>query len=56
MSEGLPPVRSAERLNAAVGASGIKPVIDRSFELDQAVDAYRYQASTSSFGKVVIKV
>lgn len=44
----------AQRLNAFVDAHGIKPVIDRTFPLDQAIEAYRYQASAGLFGKVVI--
>lgn len=44
----------ARRLNAFVDAHAIKPVIDRSFPMEQAIDAYRYQSSTSLFGKVVI--
>jgi NADPH:quinone reductase-like Zn-dependent oxidoreductase len=43
-------------LNHAIDACGIKPVIDRSFALDQARDAYDYQASPDLFGKVVITV
>jgi NADPH:quinone reductase-like Zn-dependent oxidoreductase len=34
----------------------IHPVIDRTFEFDQAVEAYRYMASQAHFGKVVIHV
>jgi NADPH:quinone reductase-like Zn-dependent oxidoreductase len=46
----------AERLNACIDANGIKPVVDRVFPFDQAVEAYRYQASSALFGKVVIAV
>lgn len=46
----------AERLNAAVDAAGIKPVIDRVFPFEAAADAYRYQSSATLFGKVVISV
>lgn len=46
----------AERLNAAVDAAGIKPVVDRVFAFEEAVEAYRYQASAALFGKVVIRV
>jgi NADPH:quinone reductase-like Zn-dependent oxidoreductase len=46
----------AERLNACIDANGIKPVIDRVFPFEEAVEAYRYQASSALFGKVVIRV
>lgn len=46
----------AERLNAAVEANGIRPVIDRVFAFADAVDAYRYQSGSDLFGKVVISV
>ena len=46
----------AERLNAAIDVAGIKPVIDKVFPFEQAADAYRYQASSALFGKVVISV
>lgn len=44
----------AQRLNAFVDAHGIKPVIDRTFPMEQALDAWAYQSSASLFGKVVI--
>ena len=44
----------AERLNAFVDRHGIKPVIDRTFPLEQAREAYVYQSSPDLFGKVVI--
>lgn len=44
----------AQRLNAFIDAHGIKPVIDRTFPMEQALEAYRYQSSASLFGKVVI--
>lgn len=44
----------AARLNAFIDAHGIKPVIDRTFGINEALEAYRYQASPSLFGKVVI--
>ncbi|MBC7985535.1 MAG: NAD(P)-dependent alcohol dehydrogenase [Sphingomonadaceae bacterium] len=46
----------AERLNAAIDANGIRPVVDRVFAFEEAVEAYRYQASEALFGKVVIRV
>lgn len=44
----------AERLNGFVAAHGIRPVIDRTFPIEQALDAWHYQASPALFGKVVI--
>jgi len=44
----------AERLNTFVDAHAIKPVIDRVFPVEQALEAYRYQSSAALFGKVVI--
>lgn len=44
----------ARRLNAFIDTHSIKPVIDRTFPVEQAIDAYRYQSSASLFGKVAI--
>jgi NADPH:quinone reductase-like Zn-dependent oxidoreductase len=44
-----------ERMNAAIEANDIHPVIDKAFDFQQAPDAYRYQ-QTGAFGKVVIRV
>jgi len=46
----------AVNLNLAIEASDIHPVIDRIFPFEEAADAYRYQATPSLFGKVVISV
>lgn len=43
-----------EAMNAAVAANRIKPVIDKTFPFDRALDAYRYQLSGAHFGKVAI--
>ena len=43
-------------MNRAIVANGIKPVIDRTFDFDQAKDAYRHLESGSHFGKVVVRV
>ncbi len=40
----------------AVEASGIKPVIDRSFPLEELADAFRYQESGQHFGKICIDI
>jgi len=41
-------------LNAFVDTHAIRPVIDRRFPIERALDAYRYQASPELFGKVVV--
>jgi NADPH:quinone reductase-like Zn-dependent oxidoreductase len=37
-----------------VDAHAIKPVVDRTFAIEKALDAWRYQSSPELFGKVVI--
>lgn len=44
-----------EELNATINASGMRPVIDRVFEFDQAAEALTYMASGSHFGKIVLR-
>lgn len=44
------------RMNAFVSAHRLRPVIDRVFPFEEAGAAYRYYASASPFGKVVISV
>lgn len=44
----------ATRLNAFIDSHAIKPVIDRTFAMEDALEAYRYQSSPELFGKVVI--
>lgn len=38
-----------------IDAAGIKPVIDRSFQLDEIADAFRYEASGQHFGKICLE-
>lgn len=45
-----------EAMNRAVSLHKIKPVIDRTFKFDGAIDAYKYVASQAHVGKVVITV
>jgi NADPH:quinone reductase-like Zn-dependent oxidoreductase len=40
----------------AVEASGVHPVIDRSFPLEKLSDAFRYQETGAHFGKIVIEI
>lgn len=44
----------AQRLNAFVDAHGIKPVVDRTFAMEDARQAWDYQSSAGLFGKVAI--
>jgi NADPH:quinone reductase-like Zn-dependent oxidoreductase len=43
-----------EEMNRAIESSGMRPVIDRVFDLDQTIEAMRYMESGSHFGKVCI--
>ncbi|MEM6805843.1 MAG: zinc-binding dehydrogenase, partial [Bacteroidota bacterium] len=44
-----------ERMVQAIDQANFKPVIDKSFSLDQLADAFRYQASGDHFGKIVLE-
>jgi len=43
-----------EAMNRAIAANGLKPVVDRRFPFEQAVEAYRAFGTGQHFGKVVI--
>ncbi len=45
-----------EAMNAFIESTGLRPVIDRVFEFEEAHDAFRYFASGMHFGKVCIRV
>lgn len=45
-----------EALCRAVAAHQIRPVVDREFGFDDAIDAYRSYRDEGSFGKVVVRV
>ena len=45
-----------EDMNRALELRQVHPVVDRVFELGEAVDAYRYLESQAHFGKVVIRL
>ncbi len=47
-------VAMARELNAFVDRHKVKPVVDRTFEFEDAKSAYSYQSSPDLFGKVVI--
>jgi NADPH:quinone reductase-like Zn-dependent oxidoreductase len=40
----------------AIDATGLRPVIDRHFPLEQIVDAFRYQESNRHFGKICLDI
>lgn len=48
--------RHFERLNDALRRSGVHPIIDRVYKLEEARRAYEYLESGQHFGKVVIRV
>ena len=45
-----------EDMNRAISASGLRPVIDRVFQFDEAPAALEHLASGRHFGKVCIRV
>jgi NADPH:quinone reductase-like Zn-dependent oxidoreductase len=44
------------QMNRAIEMHGIRPIIDRSFPFDEAMAAYRHQASGEFIGKVAITI
>jgi NADPH:quinone reductase-like Zn-dependent oxidoreductase len=49
-------VEMLQRFTSALEATGLRPVIDRTFEFEDVRAAYRHLASGAHFGKVVIRV
>lgn len=45
-----------EAMNDSIARHELKPVVDRVFPLEEAIDAYRYLEAGRHFGKVVIRV
>jgi NADPH:quinone reductase-like Zn-dependent oxidoreductase len=45
-----------ERMNAAITAHRLEPIIDRVFDFDNAGEAYRHLESGSHLGKVVLRI
>jgi len=45
-----------ERMNAAISAHRLQPIIDREFGFDDVPAAYRHLESGAHFGKVVIRL
>jgi len=50
------PRRMFAAMNRAIAAHGLRPVIDRRFAFDDALEAYRTMRSARHFGKIVIDV
>jgi NADPH:quinone reductase-like Zn-dependent oxidoreductase len=48
--------RAKEFINAGLADSRLKPIIAKTFPLDQIVEAHRYLESNQQFGKVVVTV
>ena len=45
-----------ERMNQAITAQRIQPVVDRVFEFEETIEAWRYHQSGAHFGKVVVSI
>lgn len=50
------PRRSFQDMNRAIAASGLRPVIDRTFGFEEAPGAYRAMQAAGHFGKLVIEI
>jgi NADPH:quinone reductase-like Zn-dependent oxidoreductase len=48
--------RGKEFVNAGLADGRLKPIIDRTFPLEQIVEAHRYLESNQQFGKIVVTV
>jgi NADPH:quinone reductase-like Zn-dependent oxidoreductase len=47
--------RAQQQMIKGLEATGIRPVIDRSFPLEGLADAFRYQESAQHFGKICVE-
>jgi NADPH:quinone reductase-like Zn-dependent oxidoreductase len=45
-----------EAMNRAITSHRLRPIVDRVFEFDQAIEALKYLESGAHFGKVVIRI
>ncbi|MCZ8342677.1 MAG: zinc-binding dehydrogenase [Leptospira sp.] len=43
-------------MNKAIESTQLRPIIDRTFTLDESKDSISYLRSGSHFGKIVIKI
>lgn len=48
--------RQQQRFVRAIEASGLRPIIDRHFALEDIVPAFEYQAAGKHFGKIVLDI
>ena len=48
--------RMFEAMNRAIETSQMRPVVDRVFPFEQAVDALKHLESGAHFGKVVVRI
>lgn len=48
--------RCAEFVNKGLAAGDFKPIIDKTFTLDQIVEAHQYLESNAQFGKILVEV
>jgi NADPH:quinone reductase-like Zn-dependent oxidoreductase len=57
LEEKIEAVRAFERDVGSLLATGqVRPVLDRVFEFEEAVEAHRYMEADQNFGKLVIRV
>lgn len=48
--------RQQQDMVRAINANSMHPVLDRHFDLDSIVDAFRYQESNQHFGKIILNI
>ena len=48
--------RHQQDMIRAIEANGIRPVLDKSFPLENLADAFRYQETGKHFGKITIDI
>jgi NADPH:quinone reductase-like Zn-dependent oxidoreductase len=48
--------RQQQDMVRAIDTNGMRPVIDRHFDLEGIVEAFRYQESNQHFGKIVLDI
>jgi NADPH:quinone reductase-like Zn-dependent oxidoreductase len=48
--------RGKEFINAGLADGRLKPIIAKTFSLDEIVEAHRYLESNQQFGKVIVTV
>lgn len=56
ITDPAPLARCVEFVNKGLEAGDFKPVIDRTFSLDEISEAHRYMESNQQFGKIIIEV